>query len=232
VRLTSLSVLFARVYRCVCLRLVAGSSGLATLGTDMWDRVTRSEDQVSTMSPTSPERAAGPGDPAESAKSDHSRNLPVLRTPWLLLLVVAVVAAYGLLWLIGQGPFNQVYTAEWVSRRIAWFYAPVTLLLAVVSRRVLPTALSILGLVVGVAVGEVIGSPIFASRQLRLERELLAGVPQTWQPSHPGWWIASLVFLAITVAGALIARRSTHRPTRPHPGPGHDADTWACPGVS
>jgi xanthine/uracil permease len=125
-----------------------------------------------------------------------------------LWLLVAVVATYGVIWWLGQGPLDQVYTAEWTSRRIVWFFAPVTLLVAVLTRRVLPTALSSLGLVLGVVVGELIGGRVFAAQVARLERELATGALQSWEPAHPGWWIASLLFVVLTVAGALIARRT------------------------
>lgn len=134
--------------------------------------------------------------------------------PRLLWLFVAVVAAYTVLWLLGQGPLDQVYTAEWTAGRIAWFFAPVTLLLAFLSRRALPTALSILGLLLGVAAGELVGGRIYAAEAARLERELAAGGLQSWEPAHPGWWIASLVFVALTAAGALIAWRNTGRDVR------------------
>ncbi|GGI05629.1 hypothetical protein [Egicoccus halophilus] len=125
----------------------------------------------------------------------------------LLGLVAAVVAAYSVLWLLGQGPLDQVYTAEWASRRIAWIFAPVTLLLAVRYRRALPPALSITGLVLGVLVGEVIGIRLFLAQAARLERELATGGLSSFEPAHPGWWIASLVFVALSAAGAVVARR-------------------------
>jgi hypothetical protein len=131
-------------------------------------------------------------------------------TPRLVSLVVAVVAAYTLLWLLGQGPLEQVYPAEWTSRRIVWFYAPATLILAVLSRRVLPSALSILGLILGVVISELVGGRVFAAEAARLERDLAAGGLQSGEPGHPGWWIASVVFGVLTAAGAILAWRSTH----------------------
>jgi uncharacterized protein YejL (UPF0352 family) len=163
----------------------------------------------------SPPRPADERGSPKWATSDQSLGVVALGTPRLLLLVVAVVGIYVGLWLVGQGPLDQVYTAAWVSGRVAWFFAPVTLLVAVLSRRVLPTVLSILGPVLGVVVGEVIGGRILAAQESRLAQDLAAGGLQSWEPLHPGWWIASLVFVVFTGAGVLLAWRSSRRATRP-----------------
>jgi hypothetical protein len=163
------------------------------------------------MTPTASEPPTDADAAAGAPASGHERDPFVLGVPGVLWVVVAVVAAYAVLWGLGRGPIEHVYTAEWVSRRIGWFFAPSTLLLAVLSRRVLPAAVSILGLVLGVVVGESIGGRIFADQAARLELDLATRGLQSWEPVHPGWWIASLVFVVFTVAGAVIAWRSTHR---------------------
>ncbi|MCC5947801.1 MAG: hypothetical protein JJT89_05025 [Nitriliruptoraceae bacterium] len=164
------------------------------------------------MAPPSPQRGPGSDEPTGASGSARGRGRLVLGTPGLLLLVVAVLAGYALAWLVGQGPLEQIHTPAWVSRRVGWLFAPVTLLLAVVTRQVLPTVLSMLGLVVGVVVGEVIGGPVLVAQIARLDRQLEAGGVQTFEPMHPGWWIAVLVFVACSAAGAWLARRGGRHP--------------------
>jgi hypothetical protein len=137
---------------------------------------------------------------------DPGTNRP-LDTRGVTLLVVAVAVIYAILWFVGRELLADVYTPEWTARRIPLLFAPVTLLVAVLSRRVLATALSLGGYVVGVLVGELVGAPVLAGRTARLEQELAAGIEQSWQPTHPGWWIATLVFLLATGAGVVLAWR-------------------------
>lgn len=104
----------------------------------------------------------------------------------LYISVGLVLAGYMALYLIGQGPLAHLYTPEWASRQIWFVFAPLTLAVAMFGP---PRAWwwSLGGFPVGVTVGHLIG--------------------ETAHGSHPGWWIAILIFLVATVTGWLVQRR-------------------------
>lgn len=126
----------------------------------------------------------------------------------LYVNVGVVLAGYAALYLLGQGPLAGSYTAEWTSARIWWVFAPATLAVAMFGP---PRAWwwSLAGYPVGALLGHLIGEPVHSAQLQRLAAQRLdPGFAQNWQPSHPGWWIAILVFLAATVSGWLVQRRS------------------------
>lgn len=125
----------------------------------------------------------------------------------LYLNVAIVLAAYMLLYLIGQGPLDGVYTPEWASRNLWWIFAPVTLAAAMFGP-VRAWWWSLAGYALGVLLGHVIGEPVYSAQLQRLaEQRLDPAFVQNWQPSHPGWWITIVVFLSATVTGWLVQRR-------------------------
>lgn len=119
---------------------------------------------------------------------------------------VLVVVGYALCYVLGQYAFQHVYTVGWTSQRIVWFFAPVTTLVVWLAPRA-SGWWSFAGYPVGALLGELIGRPIYDRQIAALQSQLDAGRAQDWNPAHPGWLIASAVFLAATGIGWAVERR-------------------------
>ncbi len=116
---------------------------------------------------------------------------------WLPLLCAVLI--YLAAWVWGER-VGYTGTANWVGHNLG-FFAVVSLL--VVWRggwRGLAWTLG--GLVAGVVLGDLIGDPIYQGQLDQLARQKLdPAYRQDWEPHHPGWAIASAVFLAASVVG-------------------------------
>jgi xanthine/uracil permease len=142
----------------------------------------------------------------------------------LLWWLVASGAAYVLLLLAGWALGGRYYTVDWLTPRL-WVLAVVTLLATLA--RVRATLWSLAGVVLGAVTGEVIGEAVFRRQVQRLATEHAAAGPdfvQEWEPSHPGWWIALVVFAVMTLLGLLVGRPGG---VRSDTGTGHESSAGA-----
>lgn len=126
-------------------------------------------------------------------------------------LLVAVAAGYLVaFWLTRwpDGALSHLYTLGWTGNRLWLLLAPVTLALALRfgARAAVWSAGSY---VAGVLFGELVGSVVSDRAQARLIAQLQDPLyEQDWEPTHPGWWIALLVFALGSTIGAALARAS------------------------
>ena len=117
-------------------------------------------------------------------------------------------------WALGTTALAEAYTPEWTARRIA-FFAMVSLG-AVLFGRGAAWLWSLAGYLVGVALGELIGGIVYAQQRSRLDDQLLdPSFTQNWEPHHPGWAIATGVFLGATAIGLFVESRRASRSTGP-----------------
>lgn len=124
--------------------------------------------------------------------------------------VLVVTAGFGVLLLLGNGPLAQFYTPQWAAGSIPLLFGPLAIVAAVLVPRSAPWSLG--GYAVGVILGEVIGQRVYQGHQARLQSQLAhPAYSQDWEPSHPGWWIAALVFLTLTGVGCWLGRRASLR---------------------
>lgn len=124
--------------------------------------------------------------------------------------VLVLTASFGLAFWLGTGPLALLYTPHWAAEAIPVLFGPLALIAALLAPRSVPWSLG--GYGVGVILGEVIGDRIYRAQQARLQSQLAdPGYSQDWEPSHPGWWISTLIFLTLTGIGCWRGRGAARR---------------------
>lgn len=146
--------------------------------------------------------------PSVLVRSDELALRSVMRSRGTAVLVLT--ASFGLAFWLGTGPLALLYTPHWAAEAIPVLFGPLALIAALLAFRSVPWSLG--GYGVGVILGEVIGEHTYAAQQAHLNAQLAdPAYLQDWEPSHPGWWIATLAFLTLTGTGCWRGRRAARR---------------------
>lgn len=127
--------------------------------------------------------------------------------------VVVVLLGFALFYWLGTGPLTLLYTLRWTAD-IILFFGSIAVVAAFQVPRSAPWSLG--GYVLGVTLGELIGEQIYQAQHARLQAQLRDPTYwPDWEPHHPGWWIAIMVFLTVTAIGYRLGRRASRRAHTP-----------------
>lgn len=127
-----------------------------------------------------------------------------------LLDLLACIAIGGLLLALAPVAADDLYPLDWLSG-IGGFLLALLALLAVLGPRH-AWLWGLAGLLVGGVVGHVVGEPVWRRGWAEVE-ELRAAGQDVADPSHPGWWIALLIFAVAALLGVVVHRRRGRRST-------------------
>ncbi|MGI5900203.1 MAG: hypothetical protein ACOX8S_09835 [Christensenellales bacterium] len=129
----------------------------------------------------------------------------------LILERIAVIAllilAYMIIYHIGKRYFKGIYVYSWTLQEIIFFFALVSVAFAVF-KKYIPAAASVTGYMLGILLGEVIGTPLYSAQM-----EMMQNANNWTPPQHYGWLICIITFFAVPIIVMIIQRICANKKT-------------------